>query len=103
MKPLGINDVESYVGIDSMGQTRTKDSQLAKYKLPITDVDRARRNFEGYEKNQWYSLGEIQEGDFGGTTETDSKTAPESGGYSTINQKSGKDGRPWKSSSKKGN
>lgn len=114
MKPLGINDVESYVNIDSMGTPRTRDTAIDKYKLPATDTQRSRRNFEGYEKNQWYSLGELQSGDYAGNTETDSKTETsqdhsgkgEGGGkgYTKINQKSGKGGRPWKSSSpRKGN
>lgn len=112
MKPLGVNNVESYVNIDGMGNVRTRDKAIDKYKLPVTDIQRARRNFEGYEKNQWYSLAEIQAGDLGGNTETDSKTETSQdhkgkgerggGGYSTINQKSGKGGRPWKMSSKKG-
>lgn len=74
-------------------------NQIESYKLPVTDTQRSRRNFEGYEKNQWYNLGELQSGDYAGTTETDSQTAEKSGGYTPINQKSGKGGRPWKSSS----
>lgn len=35
--------------------------------------------------NQYYSLADMQMGDYAGTTETDSKTAPKSGGYTNIN------------------
>lgn len=87
-------------------------SELQKYALPVTDVQKSRRNFDGVEKNEWYSLAELQSGDYAGNTETDSKTeTPQDhstkgqrggGGYTLINQKSGKGGRPWKSSSKKG-
>lgn len=37
--------------------------------------------------NQYYTLADMQMGDASGTTETDSKTAPKSGGYTTINSK----------------
>ncbi|MDE1830243.1 MAG: hypothetical protein KGI25_07970 [Thaumarchaeota archaeon] len=86
-------------------------SELSKYKLPICDVQKEHRNFEGVEKNQWYSLGELQAGIYAGNTETDSKTetsedhaGKHGGGYAGA-QKSGKGGRSWKSSSprKKGN
>ena len=62
-------------------------AQLKDYKLPVQNK---LRNFPNVEKKQWYSLAELQEGDLAGTTETDSKTAPESGGYTYINKKSGK-------------
>ena len=85
-------------------------SELTKYKLPVCDVQTERRNFDGLKKEQWYSLGELQSGDLGGNTETDSKTEKSEdhagkgqrggGGYTTINNKSGKGGRSWKSSSK---
>lgn len=85
-----------------MPANESMDGKIVSYKLPVCNINRERRNFEGFEKNQWYSLAELQSGDFGGTTETDSKTAPEEGGYSTINKKSGKGGRPWKSTSARG-
>ncbi len=62
-------------------------AQLKDYKLPIKNK---LRNYPQVEKKQWYSLADLQAGDYAGTTETDSKTAPESGGYTKINQKSGK-------------
>ncbi len=87
-------------------------SELQKYKLPVTDVQKSKRNFEGVNKEQWYSLAELQMGDLGGNTETDSQTETPAdhkgkgerggGGYTTINKKSTKGGRSWKSSSKKG-
>lgn len=50
-----------------------------------------KRNFPQVQKNVYYSLEDIRWGDEAGTTETDSKTHPKgSGGYSTINQTSGK-------------
>lgn len=57
------------------------------YVLPVIDVDNQRRNFPGYTESQPFSLAEILQGDESGTTETDSKTAPKSGGYSKINSK----------------
>jgi hypothetical protein len=45
--------------------------------VPMDDVKKA----------QYYTLADMQGGDQAGTTETDSKTAPKSGGYSTINSK----------------
>lgn len=81
-------------------------------KLPVIDVDRAKRNFPGYEKNQWYNLAELKEGLRAGTTETDSQTEESEDhryknslyqdkdyGYAGQ-QKSGKGGRPWKMSAK---
>jgi hypothetical protein len=61
------------------------------YSLPVTDTAKARRNFQGYEEHQLYTLEDIRMGDTHGTTETDSKTDPKgSGGYTKINTKSGK-------------
>jgi hypothetical protein len=75
----------------------------------MIDTQKQRRNFPGYEKEQWYSLAELQSGDLGGNTETDGRTEKPSdhagkgerggGGYTTINKKLGKGGRSWKSSS----
>ena len=59
------------------------------YKLPICDTQKERRNFAGYEENQVYTLEDLRQGDTEGTTETDSKTDPPSGGYTKINQKKG--------------
>jgi len=39
----------------------------------------------GVKVNQYYTLQDLGAGDEAGTTETDSKTNPKSGGYSTIN------------------
>ena len=85
-----------------------KDDRLGDYKLPVCDTQKERRNFEGYEKKQWYSLDEIRQGDFFGTTDTDSdtdvkekNTGPYSGkgGYSKINRSARPKMRPYKSSS----
>jgi len=77
-------------------------NNINSYKLPICDTQEERRNFEGYEKNQWYSLAELQSGDYAGTTDTDSKTESyNDAGSTSIYKKSGKGGRSWKSSSKK--
>lgn len=68
-----------------------KSSNIGAYGLPITDVQEKKRNFSGYQVNQYFSLADMQDGDYAGTTETDSKTDPKgSGGYSKINQKQGK-------------
>lgn len=89
-----------------------KDDRLGDYKLPVCDTNRERRNFEGYEKKQWYSLDEIRQGDFFGTTDTDSNTdvkekatGPYSGkgGYSKINRSARPQMRSFKSSSPRSN
>lgn len=92
------------------GKIQYGGSELSTYKLPVCDTQKERRNFEGLNKNQWYNLAELRGGDYAGNTETDSQTETSEdhagkggGGYTKINQKSGKGGRPWKSSSKKGN
>lgn len=57
------------------------------YKLPIKEPE---RNFEHVQKKQWYSLAELQAGDYAGMTESDSKTSgQEDGPYTPINRKSG--------------
>ena len=77
-------------------------SEIAEYSLPICDVSKERRNFPGYEKGSWYSLSELQAGEVGGVTDTDSQTeSTNDAGASTINKKHGKPGRSWKSSSKR--
>lgn len=65
-------------------------AEIGAYNLPVTDVDEKRRNFSGYQVNQFFTLADIQQGDTSGTTETDSKTASKDGGYTKINMKSGK-------------
>lgn len=57
----------------------------------MIDVSKSLRNFKGYQKNTYYTAEELQKGEIGGITETDSKTSgQEDGQYSTINKKSGK-------------
>lgn len=63
--------------------------------LPITDVQEKRRNFSGYQVEQYFSLEDILNGDTAGTTDTDSRTDPETkdrggDGYTDINRKQGK-------------
>lgn len=76
----------------------------------VCDTDKERRNFPGPEKKQWYTLEEIRQGDFFGTTDTDSETDVKEpptgpyagkGGYSKIyrDAKGGSKMRPFKSSS----
>ncbi len=55
--------------------------------LPSTNIN---RNFPGVDATQYYTIGDICEGDFGGATETDSKTSKDDATYSSINKKSGK-------------
>lgn len=85
-----------------------KDDRLGGYKLPVCDVDTERRNFPGTEKKQWYTLDEIREGDFFGTTDTDSETDVDKkpvgmymgrGNYTKDYRKSTAKMRPYKSSS----
>ena len=79
-------------------------ADISEYKLKGTDTQKERRNFPGFEKGVWYTLDELRDGDYAGMTETDSKTSgKEDGTYTKINKKSGKGGRPWKSSSPRTN
>ena len=89
-------------------QEGAQSDSIKDYKLPVVDTDTARRNFPGYEEKQWYSLDEIRDGDFFGTTDTDAKTDVKDsyqgpyqgkGGYSKINRKAGANMRGFKSSS----
>lgn len=83
--------------------------KINSYKLPAMDVQEVRRNFDGYQVQQFFSIEEIQGGDQAGTTDTDSKTETKKmsysgyngdrGGYTNINRKSGGPGRNWNSSS----
>ena len=91
-----------------MIQEGAQSDSIKGYKLPVCDVDTEKRNFPGYEEKQWYSLDEIRDGDFFGTTDTDEKTDKKDsyhgpyqgkGGYSKINRKAGPTMRPYKSSS----
>ena len=81
------------------GMPENKGTKISNYKLPATDVQESLHNFDGYQVEQFFSLEDIRQGDTSGTTETDSKTASKSGGYTKINEKSGKAGRNWNSSS----
>lgn len=66
----------------------TKGTKLSDYKLPVHEPD---RNYPHTEKKQYFSLAELQKGDYAGMTETDSKTSgKEDGQYTPINYKSGK-------------
>ena len=78
-------------------------TSIEEYKLPVCDTQSERRNFAGYEKGTWYTLAELQSGDIGNTTDTDSQTddASKEADYSSIYKKHGGPGRSWKSSSKR--
>lgn len=67
-----------------------KSSNIGAYSLPITDVQEKRRNFSGYQVEQFFTLADLQQGDTSGTTETDSATDPSDKGYTKINQKKGR-------------
>jgi hypothetical protein len=69
------------------GETSTN---IEAFKLKDTDVQEARRNFSGYQVNQYYNLADMQDGDYAGTTDTDTATDTPAGGYSKINTKKGK-------------
>lgn len=56
---------------------------ISSYNLPVCDTQSERRNFPGY--TEYENM--LPMTDESGTTETDSKTAPKSGGYSSINSK----------------
>lgn len=72
----------------------TYDNDINSYNLPVCDVQSERRNFPGTTEAQYFTLVDIVEGDTAGTTETDSKTAPSSPGYTRINKTSGP-GSKW--------
>lgn len=68
----------------------TGSINIESYKLPVIDTQEARRNFDGYQVEQYFTLDEIRQGDGPGTTETDSVSDSKgSGGYTSINQKRG--------------
>jgi len=70
--------------------TKELGTDIESYRLPVTDTQEARRNFDGYQVEQYFTLDEIRQGDAAGITETDSVTEPKgSGGYTNINQKHG--------------
>jgi hypothetical protein len=71
------------------GMPKQLGYDIKAYNLPVIDVQTEKRNFPGYTEANYYSLDEIRMGDESGTTETDDATAPKSGGYTTINKKSG--------------
>lgn len=65
-------------------------ANLEAYRLPVTDTQEARRNFSGYQVNQFVSLADLQQGDSSGTTETDEATDPSrkgEQGYTSLNKK----------------
>jgi len=57
------------VGLSKVTGLTTKD-----YMLPIHDCNTTMRNFPGYEKNQYFTLQDIQSGDTEGTTDTDAES-----------------------------
>jgi general stress protein YciG len=84
--------------------------KINNYKLPAIDVDESRRNFDGYQVEQFFTMADLQGGDEAGTTDTDyithkggnnsySSYNGDRSGYTNINRKSGKGGRGWKASS----
>ncbi len=86
-------------------QEGAQSDSIKDYKLPVCDVDTEKRNFEGYKKEQWMSLEEFRDGDFAGSTDTDSDTDDRKDNphfkikYSKLNKKSRPQMRPFKSSS----
>lgn len=79
-----------------------EDSKNIKdYKLPVIDVCEDRRNFEGYKKDTYYNLGDMQQKnnkfkEQSGTTDTDTVTDPSSDkGLAAIAKKQGKHRKSW--------
>jgi hypothetical protein len=72
-----------------------EDSHKAeKFDLPVIDVQKARRNFEGYREKKYYSLADLKNNEWKfhtGTTDTDEATDPNDNekGYAGIYQKKG--------------
>lgn len=67
-----------------------QSTNIESFRLKDTDVQEQRRNFSGYQVNQFFTMADLQEGDTSGTTETDSATAKADKGYTKINQKKGR-------------
>lgn len=65
-------------------------TNIEAFRLKDADVQEVRRNFSGYQVNTYYNLADMQDGDYAGTTETDSATEKGVGGYTKINKKHGK-------------
>ncbi len=88
-------------------QEGAQSDSIHDYKLPVIDTQEQKRNFPGYEEKQWYTLSELREGDYGGTTDTDAETdikAPGVGPYHTQSgyakgQNKNAKMRPFKTSS----
>jgi hypothetical protein len=43
-------------------QEGAQSDSIKDYKLPIINVDKQKRNFEGYKKEQWYNLEDLKVG-----------------------------------------
>ncbi len=72
-----------------MIQEGAQGDSIKGYKLPVCDVDTEKRNFPGLDKKQWYSLDDIREGYYGGTTDTDAETDVKASPVGPYNNKSG--------------
>ena len=82
-------------GVPNQGVGSSEPNKMLNKHLKVTDTDKEKRNFPGYSKNKYYSLGDMQEQsryEQAGTTDTDSKTDSSSNakGYAKIYKKSGK-------------
>jgi len=98
-KPSGMMPKKQWEGV----QTTTSE-YMADYKLPATDVQTERRNFAGYTEENFVTQDMLTDkvGDVYGSTDTDTFTDPYTNGprnYTKINQRPGKPGRSWSSSS----
>jgi len=101
-----------------LGKPPHLDTDINNYNLPVIDVQTEKRNFPGYSEANYFSLTDIRQGDYSGTTETDSTFKEDEAtemmirrgylqpdrqggrtGYTKINQTSGGPGRSWKSTS----
>lgn len=89
-----------------MIQEGAQGDSIKGYQLPVCDVDKERRNFEGKKKEQWVTLEEWRDGDWAGSTDTDTNTDDRKDNphwkikYSKINSKGNRPKmRPFKSSS----
>lgn len=80
----------------------TGSINILDYKLPCCDVDEEKRNFPGYDKDEYFTLEEIVKGDrWGGMTETDEDTSGKvDGPYSKMQMSKQKPHVPVKSSAK---
>ena len=86
-------------------QEGAQSDSIKDYKLPVIDTQKQKRNFPGYKEEQWVTLDEWRQGDWAGSTDTDSQTDDRQDNprykikYTKLNKKAGPKMRGFKTSS----